>query len=378
MAISTLPVGTPIEITRVVVRPILAEEEEDWNRLMDEAHPLGNAQFAGYRVKYVAEYRGRAVALCCMSGCAYHVADRDRWIGWSPEQATRRRNLVVQNSRFLVLSVEKRRNLASRVLSQVAKRLPGDWEDRFGFAPLLLESFIDPVRFRGTCYRAAGWTQVGSTRGFSRDGKEFYSADSHPKQIWTKELRKDARELLRSETLPDALRSFESPLPGKVVATRLGFGGLRTLADVLWSMPDVRRAQGTRYSLGTCLAIVLCGYLAGCRTLRGCAEFGRSLSQKHLEALRAWRNPKTGRYEAPGHVTLWRTVSSVDPEQFERLVMGWFRDEGRLPEAIAIDGKTLRATLLNGDGGSCAVSAVSHAGTPFLSTRSSSRRRDRR
>ena len=78
MAISTLPTGFSLQLTRVSIRPILPEEEEGWNRLMDEVHPLGNAQFAGYRIKYVAEHRGQAVALCCMSGCAYHLGDRDR------------------------------------------------------------------------------------------------------------------------------------------------------------------------------------------------------------------------------------------------------------------------------------------------------------
>ena len=79
---------------------------------MEDAHPLGNPQYTGYRIKYVAKHGGRAVALLCMSGCGYHMADRDRWIGWSEEQMTRRRPFVVQNSRFLILGRKKRANLA--------------------------------------------------------------------------------------------------------------------------------------------------------------------------------------------------------------------------------------------------------------------------
>lgn len=371
MAISTTPTGFSLQLTRVAVRPILPEEEDAWNELMQDVHPLGNAHFAGYRIKYVAEHRGQTVALGCFSGCAYHVADRDRWVGWSAEQATQRRGFVVQNSRFLILPGKKRQNLASRVLSLFAKRLPVDWEARFGFAPLLLETFVDPVHFRGTCYQAAGWAKVGATRGFRRDGREFYSADSHPKDIWMKSLRPDARELLSADRLPAELRPFESELPAKQVAKRLGSGRLRSLFFVLADLEDTRRTNGRRYPLGSCLAIVVCGVMAGCKGMRECAEFGATLTQKQLESLRSWQNPKTGRYVAPQYTTLWRTVQAVDRDEFERLVMGWFRDEELPPEAIALDGKVLRGTLLNEDGGSCVVSAISHSNTPFFSISSS-------
>ena len=378
MPISTTPTGHSLQLTRVSVRPVLPDEKDDWNSLMQDVHPLGNAKFSGHQIKYVAEHRGRAVALACFSGCAYHLADRDRWVGWSNEQAIQRRGFVVQNSRFLILLDEKRQNLASRVLALLAKRVPMDWQARFGFAPLLLETFVDPVHFRGTCYKAAGWTRAGATRGFRRDGKEFYSKDSYPKEIWMKPLRKDARELLRAEMLPDELRPFEKELPGKQVAKRLGFEGLRSLFSVLRTIEDTRRTNGRQYPLGCCLSIVVCAVLAGCKGMRECAEFGASLTQKQLEALRSWKNSRTGRYEAPRYGTLWRITSAIDSAEFERLVMGWFRDEQRLPEAIALDGKVLRGTLQNEDGGACVVSAVSHPDTPFFSISSSLVRKARR
>jgi hypothetical protein len=130
--------------------------------------------------------------------------------------------------------------------------------------------------------------------------------------------------------------------------------------------------------LGCCLSIVVCAVMAGCKGTRECAEFGATLTQKQLEALRAWKNPKTGRYEAPRYGTLWRVLSGIDAAEFERRAMGWFRDEQRLPEAIALDGKVLRATLQNEDGGACVVSAVSHPDTPFFSISSSLARRARR
>jgi len=378
MAISTKPTGHGLQLTRVTLRPILGDEQDEWNKLMQDVHPLGNAQFSGHRIKYVAEHRGRAVALACFSGCAYHLADRDRWVGWSNEQAMQRRHFVVQNSRFLVLLDEKRHNLASRVLSLCAKRVPLDWRERFGFSPLLVETFVDPVHFRGTCYRAAGWTRVGRTRGFRRDGREFYSEDSYPKEIWMKALHKDARELLRAEALPEELRRFEKQLPAKQVARRLGFDGLRSLFSVLQGLNDPRSTKGRQYPLGCCLSIVVCAVMAGCKGMRECAEFGQGLTHKQLEALRSWKNPKTGRREAPGYVTLWRTVGGVDPAEFEQAVNRWFRDEKRLPDAIALDGKVLRATLQNEDGGACVVSAISHPDTPFFSISSSLSRRAKR
>jgi hypothetical protein len=373
MAINTkYPTTTKrvFRLNRVEVRPILVDEEAQWNALMGDHHLLGNANFPGHRIKYVAEHCGKAVALLCFSACAYHLADRDRWLGWSQEQAIKRRHLVVQNSRFLILPGERNRNLSSRVLSLCTKRLPADWCERFGFSPVLLETFVDPIRFHGTCYKAAGWSAVGKTRGFRRDGREFYCQDSTPKIILVKPLRTDAQELLRAEVLPEELRACEKELPKKRVAARLGFKGLRSLFMVLQGIHDPRRGQGKRYPLGCCLAIVTCAVMAGCKGMRDCAEFAAGLTQKQRDALRAWKNPRTGKFEAPKYVTLWRTLSGIDAEEFEQTVNQWFRDEGRLPEAIAIDGKVLRATLNNEDGGICAVSAVSHASSPLFSTKS--------
>ena len=362
------------------VRPILPEEEQKWNKTMAGVHPLGNPQVAGHRIKYVAERRGRWIALAGFSACAYHLADRDRWIGWTPEQSTQRRHFVVQNSRFLVLPCEgdHQRTFASRILAGVARRLSGDWADRFGHPVLLLETFVDPAHHRGVCYLASGWTEVGATRGFRRDGREFYCPDSTPKAIWVRPLRSDAREILSAADLPSDLAASEKPLPAKRVAARLGFNGLRSLFKALCDLPDARVARGQRHPLGCSLAILACAVLAGCRGIDECAEFAETLTQSQLDALRAWRNRRTGRFQAPSASTLWRAANAVDDDLFEATVTQWFRDEDRLPEALALDGKVLRGTLLNEDGGSCVVSAVSHEDSPFFSINSSLSRRERR
>ena len=373
MAISTVPTRHRFRIGRVKARPIARDEEADWGRLMGSNHCLGNAHFPGHQIKYVLEHCGKTIALLNFSACAYHLADRDRWIGWSQEQAMQRRDLVVQNSRFLILPGEHERNVASRALGLCTRRLSEDWRERFGYPVLMVETFVDPGRFCGGAYKAAGWTHVGHTRGFRRDFREFYSEDSTPKMIWMKLLRKDARELLQAEEMLPELKPFERALPKQRVAARLGFEGLRSLFMALGSIDDPRGGQGKRYPLGCCLAIVTCAVLAGCKGMRGCAEFARGLTQKQREAIRAWPNPKTGKYEVPAWTTLWRTVSGVDAGKFERTVNEWFRDEDRLPEALALDGKVLRATLNNEDGGACAVSIVSHPDSPLFSSRCSQR-----
>jgi len=362
------------------VRPILPEEEEQWNRMMAARHPLGNPQVAGHRIKYIAERRGRPIALACFSACAYHLADRDRWIGWTSEQATQRRHFVVQNSRFLILPCEgdHRRTFASRILAAVARRLSADWVERFGYPVLLLETFVDPAHYRGVSYLASGWTEVGATRGFRRDGREFYCPDSTPKAIWVRPLRPDAKELLSATELPAELAVFEKPLPAKRVAARLGFNGLRSLFTALTDLPDGRTYRGRRYPLGCSLAILTCATLAGCKGVGECAEFAATLTQSQLDALRAWRNPRTRRFQAPSASTLWRAANAVDDDLFEHTVKQWFRDGDRLPEALALDGKVLRATLQNEDGGSCVVSAVPHEDSPFFSIRSSLSQRERR
>jgi hypothetical protein len=367
MAINTEPNGQAIQITRVRVRPILKAEESEWERLMASQHPLGKAPSAGHRIRYVAECGERAVARLSFGASAYQLADRDRWLGWSAEQMMQRRHFVVQNTRFLVLPADRPKNLASRVLSRCLRRLPDDWQRRFGFAPLLAETFVDPVHFRGVCYQAAGWTAVGRTRGFRRDGREFYRADSTPKDIWVRPLHPQARELLRAEALPEPWRAFEKELPGKRVAARLGYKGLLSLFGALQQIDDPRGGQGKRYPLPYCLAIVVCAVLAGCRGLRECVQLGDNLTQKQRQAMGAWRDTRTGRYEVPRHVALWRLLRDLDAAQVEQIVNQWFRDEKRLPTALAIDGKVLRATLLNEDGGAAVVSAVSHPQSPLFS-----------
>jgi hypothetical protein len=124
------------------------------------------------------------------------MAARDQWIGWNAEQRVRNLQLIVNQSRFLVLPWVRVKGLASKILGQSARRLPADWERRYGYRPLLLETLVDAQRFRGTCYRAANWIRVGQTHGRGRMDREHRAAGLSVKDIYLYALcRNVQREL---------------------------------------------------------------------------------------------------------------------------------------------------------------------------------------
>ena len=136
----------------------------------------------GRVLRYVAEYRGQWVALLVFSSPAFHIKLRDQWLQWSPRQVKERRHLIAQNARFLVLAAPGQwPNLASRVLKLACERWPQDWQEPFGYPVRVVETFVDPLRFRGTCYEAAGWQPLGLTQGYERDWQDFYTDTRHPK-----------------------------------------------------------------------------------------------------------------------------------------------------------------------------------------------------
>ena len=105
------------------------------------------------------------VALLGFGASAWQCAPRDRYIGWSAEQRTRNLHLIVNNARFLILPWIRSKNLASKILALAARTLPAHWQQRYAYRPVLMETFVDTVRFSGTCYRAANWHYMGRTQG---------------------------------------------------------------------------------------------------------------------------------------------------------------------------------------------------------------------
>ena len=132
---------------------------------MNKHHYLGYPAVIGQSIQYVALYREHWAALVVFSAAALKCKPRDEWIGWAACFQWQRLHLITNNSRFLILPGCSKKNLASKVLSLCAGRISGDWQLLYGYPLLLLETFVDPIRFRGTSYRAAGWKELGVTKG---------------------------------------------------------------------------------------------------------------------------------------------------------------------------------------------------------------------
>jgi hypothetical protein len=172
-----------------------------WNEYVERFHPLGYKGAFGYRLRYFIRSGTQRLGCVLLAGAAKAIAVRDHWIGW--DERTRLRNLprVINNSRFLIFPHVRIPHLASHVLGQLARRVPADWQQHWGFTPLLLETFVDPSRYRGTCYRAAGWELLGETsgRGLTRPGKSYRST---PRLVLVRPLDDSFRQRLCTAPLP--------------------------------------------------------------------------------------------------------------------------------------------------------------------------------
>lgn len=168
-----------------------------WNEYIARYHYLGYRAMAGAQLRYWVRYHAEELACLSFGASAWKLAPRDRFIGWSDEQRQRRLHLVVGNARFLILPWAHAPNLASKILSLVVSHLPVDWQARYAYRPVLLETFVQSDRFRGTCYKAANWIHVGVTQGRGKlDVKNQYALPK--KDIWLYPLTPDFRNILCS------------------------------------------------------------------------------------------------------------------------------------------------------------------------------------
>ena len=170
-----------------------------WNELIERHHYLGYDALPGAQIRYLVFSGSRLLAAMGFGASAWKVADRDGFIGWSAEQRAGNLHLIVNNARFLILPWIRCPNLASRLLSLAARRIGDDWEKRYSYRPVLLETFVDRERFSGTCYRAANWIRVGQTQG--RGKMDRYKKFPLPvKHIFVYPLRRNFRRLLCAPT----------------------------------------------------------------------------------------------------------------------------------------------------------------------------------
>lgn len=197
----------PIELVKISGRG--SRVSRLWNEMMNRHHYLKAGPLCGAQMRYlIQDTQGRYVGGLAFSAAAWSLDARDLWIGWSSEARQRNLNKVVCNSRFLILPWVRVPCLASHALSLCSKRLVEDWRERYGVEPVLMETFVEQKRFKGTCYRAANWTHVGVSCGRGRQDKAM-TFPVEVKNVYVYPLNPKARALLCEEPLP-AIRDRRS------------------------------------------------------------------------------------------------------------------------------------------------------------------------
>jgi hypothetical protein len=166
-----------------------------WNEYVQRYHYLGYKALPGAQLRYFVKTGNQSLALLGFGAAAWKTAPRDDFIGWDAGQREQNLFLVVNNARFLILPWVKSKNLASRVLSMAARQIADDWQARYKYRPVLLETFVEKKRFAGTCYKAANWICVGDTQG--RGKLDVHMECKVPvKSIWLYPLSRDFRKQL--------------------------------------------------------------------------------------------------------------------------------------------------------------------------------------
>jgi hypothetical protein len=326
------------------VREVGKTEAKRFEELLKDKHPQQAPKRVGHEVRMVVEQDGEWVGLLLWTSACQRLQDRDEWIGWTNAQRAQRLKLVVQLRRYLLLHARGTRpNLASEALAAGVRVLPVLWHRRFGFEPLLLESFSDIEAYAGTCYKAAGWTAAGLSKGFAKHRGDLYSFHGRPKKLWLRPLGKPAAEWLRAPHLPQRYEAGATANAQGQMPLRLG--QLPSLAEALRSTPDPR-ASNRRYPLGPLLAVIAMALLSGARDIAQIHRFAWRLRPQQRAALGFRRQPGQAGFQMPGYSVYRDVLSALDLDAFAGVLTHWLAaHRGTLPAALALDGKMIRDTI---------------------------------
>jgi hypothetical protein len=353
----------PADLVKEVLQQIASDElalelvidpadEARWNKLVHKHHYLKEHRLVGESLKYVAQQNGKWIGLLGWSSAAFHLDARDAWIGWTDPLRQSRRSLVACHARFVLLGAQSKScPLASQILGLNLARLSDDWLQRYGHPIALAETFVDPERFEGTCYRAANWMEIGVTKGFGRSRIDFYQLHDKPKAIFLYPLVSQARQILSAPVMPPDWAPFERAADPSQYP--LSTQQTKSLLQELEALHDPRRYKGWRHrKVASIVAIATAAMIAGNNSFIDIGEFAQSLNQNQLRSLRATRCRKTGHLLAPSESTIRRVLQRLDPAELDRVVSGWLRshlkDLGL--SALAVDGKCIRtASKINGE-----------------------------
>jgi hypothetical protein len=333
-----------IVLRELTVKQLVSPKDiRQCDQILVEHHYLHSARLVGEQLRYAVIWKGQWLAVAAWSAAALHLKARDLFIGWSEEQRRQRLALVVNNSRLYVMADCHYPNLVSRFMKLMLGRLSPDWENTWGHPVALAESFVDPQEYRGTAYKVSGWSQLGHTRGWKRSAVDFYEKHDRPKQVWIRELDKNACGKLRAPEWPTQWAKVQANAAPHCTAKA---PQIRSLVGTLRAeVRECRSKHALAYPMGGMLALIALALFSGVR--RGpqdLAEYAATLSQGQLRALGFRQDHHTGEIRCPG-VTPFRTVlSGVDATAVERALLLWQEKVlGPAQDKLGIvDGKTLR------------------------------------
>lgn len=328
-----------VELGEVEVRLVRGEEVGRWREWMANYHYLGDGRLVGENLRYVAEWRGQWLALSGWAAAAMKSRWREAYVGWDSATRWERLYLVANHVRFLILPWVRVPNVASFVLARNVHRLSADWEAAYGHPILLVETFVDLGRFRGSCYRAANWKFLGETRGYGKSG-QTYQSHGEPKGLFIYPLHPRAKELL-SSPFPPCFRNSKQEEAMTIDVSQLPIAGQGGLMELLSELSDPRGSRGKRHPLRSVLGVAVCAVLSGQRSFLAIADYAASLPWETLRLL-GFRRKDWG---APSEPTIRRVLQRTDAVELDQKVGQWLQAKGLVPgQGLAVDGKTLRGS----------------------------------
>lgn len=325
---------------RLDVRPIAREERVGFRMHMHRYHYLGDCTLVGESIRYAAFVDDQLVALLSWAAASLHNGPRDRYIGWDAATKARALHGVVNNVRFLMLPWARVPHLASRVLAANLRRLRSDFEERYGHPVWLAESFVDTSRFRGTCYRASNWIELGETQGFRRVRGGRYEEHGRPKRVFIYPLHRRACErLCTAPAWPKSAVRVGKTEEARVIDVMKLPQGTDSLFELFAGIVDFRKRQGLRHRLQFVLAGTVCAVIAGSRSITAIAEWMADQSHETLKQLGAkYGKPASER-------TLRRVFGRMDVADLDQRIGRWMAQHGTFAgQGLALDGKTVRGS----------------------------------
>lgn len=330
----------------LTIRALKPHEFKRAGEIFEQEHYLGDLA-KGRCLLQAVEYKGHWVALLDWGPAAHKLSARDEWIGWTGQQRAERLSLVVMNRRFLVMGKTRMPNLASKSLSLALKALPDQWKERFGYHPLLAETFTDIEQFHGTCYKASNWIECGHSKGFKKHRADYYQEHGRPKKLWLKTLSRNTRVILTGMDLPSAyhkarnLQTPERDLPLKK-------NQIESLGDYLRHNFKDPRKSNTSFSGSSLLTLVAMALFAGRENLASIHRYGQFLTTSQREWLGFPRKKGGKTRKTPSYTAIRNLLIQIDPNEFAKTVSGWLKKHhGTLPRALAVDGKWIRDRALS-------------------------------